>query len=115
MTDEDQISELLFQIQRDIEDMEREIKDKEKNASGVEKEVLERERNAVKDAKQAVVSRMSKLNHGVWLTECCDAPIRRYALNTRGVCSECGEDNPETYNVEKSVEDLIEEDTENAE
>jgi len=102
---EEQVSKLLFQIQKEIEDMERELKEKEDHAGGVKKAVLERERSATKKAKDPVVNALSKLNHGVWLTECCDAPTRGF-LNKKK-CSECKQENPETYNVEKSVEDII--------
>jgi len=41
------------------------------------------------------------------LTVCCDAPVKYYALSTKGQCSECGEDMPVTYRKERDVKDFV--------
>lgn len=56
------------------------------------------------------------LCNGVHFTACCDAerrvlPIHTFGRGYKQQCKECGEKYPDTYTVEKSIEDLIEGDT----
>jgi hypothetical protein len=116
MTDQDKTAELLWKIADELGDKCSEYAGKadDRGRSNIERQVAEREKNAVEYAKMQVENAAWKLNKGVFLTECCDAETRILPSHTFGQghdtkCKDCGEKNPETYNVEKSVEDLIEE------
>lgn len=116
MTDEEKVEELLWKIADELGDKcsEYSAKSDDRGRSDIERLVAEREKNAVEHAKLKLENAAWKLNKGVFLTKCCDVETRTLPSHSFGQgqdtkCKECGEKNPETYNVEKSVEDLIEE------
>lgn len=106
---EQKVSELLYQIDREMYELERKYAEMQNEAgrSEVERLVAKKREDTVSRAKQIIQKYQSKLNQGVWKSECCDSSLNYYPMN-RSVCSECGAENPEAYNVEKSVEDVIE-------
>ncbi|AFH22357.1 hypothetical protein OSG_eHP23_00140 [environmental Halophage eHP-23] len=110
MVTEGQVSELLFQIDRKIYELERDYAEmqNERGKSEADKLIAKRKKETAGRAKQILQKYQSKLNRGVWYSECCDSEIRHFPVDGTQ-CKECKERNPDTYNVEKSVEDLIEE------
>lgn len=99
--------ESLFQVSRELDDKLYDIKDRmDKENDSLLKAGMARKKHQIKDDRHTLDKYFSETGDK-WLTECCDAPLRYYALNTRGQCSECGEDMPDTYREELTIQDFI--------
>lgn len=101
------IRETLHQLGRELDDDLFELKEKiDKENDSLLKAGLKRSKYQLQDDRAKVQDYFGETGTK-WLTECCDAPIQRYALNTRGQCSECKRDDPETYQEETTIQDFI--------
>lgn len=101
------LSETIFQISQDLDDEFYNLKtDIAEETDPLVEAGLKRKKSQLKTDRYIVDTYFDRTRNQ-WRTECCDAPLKYYALNTKGVCSECGEDMPDTYESETTMKDFI--------
>lgn len=104
----DIVRETIFQISMDLDDNYYDLQERiDKEMDSLQKAGLKRKKKQL-DKDRTLVDQYMGYTRNKFLTECCDAYVQYYALNTRGQCSECGEDMPDTYETETELSDLIE-------
>lgn len=102
------VRETIFQISMELDDEYYELQERiDKENDSLLKAGLMRKKMQL-DSDRHTVETYYSYTQNKFLTECCDVPVQYYAMNTRGQCSECGEDMPDTYETETVLSDLIE-------
>lgn len=104
---EDLITELYLQQYFLIEGRARELKNEKEHKPDIEQAVIDKRLKEIGKIREQIWKLKGELK-ATWLTECCNAPINRIMMGTTGYCSECGENDPDSYQVEKDLEDFIE-------
>lgn len=105
---EEIVKETLFQLELELMNKKNDLRSRKEEfgVGDLKKAAIDREIKQLNRVESLIQDYRSQ-TMPTYLTECCDAHLNYYAFNTRGQCSECGEDMPDTYEKERTLEDHI--------
>jgi len=103
------LHDVLTQIEMDLVDDKRDLRDQASNElNDLVKVGLKRREYGIGDAVDRV-RYWTDLITGETLTECCDAPLEQQGCFGPSMCSECESINFDWYKVKPGIEDIVEE------